>query len=53
MLHFLTNFILALRLYGLLSNDLVFIGVVLFEVALFVALFWVYRADLKKRGNVS
>jgi hypothetical protein len=47
-IHFLTNFMLALKKYGLMSSDSVVVWAVLFEVLVVVLFVVIYRLDRKK-----
>lgn len=49
-IHFLTNFMLALKRYGELSSDQVLLWVIVFEVVVVLLFALVYKLDKKKYG---
>ena len=49
-LHFLTNFMLSLKKYGLMSSDNVTFAIIVFEAVLIIAWVVVYRLDKSRSG---
>jgi len=50
-IHFLTNFMLALKRYNLMSSDWVMVEVMIVEVVLIILFIAVYRLDKKKYAS--
>ena len=44
-IHFLTNFMLSIKRYNLMSSDLVIVGMIVFEFLLIILFVVVYRLD--------
>ena len=51
LLHFLTNFMLALKKYGLMSSDSIFFYLILVEVLIIILWVFVYRLDKHKYSS--